>query len=113
MRAHCAVVASDPKIIIDENNVFASVDIAMLVTVSAEQRQRCLGASYLTDEEYSRDESVITVYYPNSSESLFSIAKKFHTSVAAIAEANRLTQSVFAESGSPIGTADVKKLLIK
>jgi hypothetical protein len=113
MRANCAVNVNDVKINIDENYVTSSADLTIYVTVTADKKQRCLGAAYLTDEEYSRDESVITVYYPEPSESLFSIAKKFHTSVTNIAESNRLTQSVFASAGTPIGNAEIKKLIIK
>ena len=113
MRVNCATNTSNVKISFDENNVYASVTLTAFVTLSSEMRQRCLGASYLTDEEYSRDESIVTVYYPESSESLFSIAKRFHTSVGEIAESNRLSESVFASSGAPIGGFEVKKLIIK
>lgn len=113
MRANCAVNANDAKINFDENSVYASCELAFYVTVTSEKRQRCLGASYLTDEEYEKDESVVTVYYPEPSESLFSIAKRFHTSVGRIAESNRLSESVFASQDEPLGKCDVKKLIIK
>ena len=113
MRVNCATNTSNVKISFDENNVYASVTLTTFVTLSSEMRQRCLGASYLTDEEHSRDESIVTVYYPEPSESLFSIAKRFHTSVGEIAESNRLSESVFASSGAPIGGFEVKKLIIK
>ena len=113
MRAYCVTNASDPKIYFDENNVYANVDVTSFVTLSAQKRQRCLGASYLTDEEYSGDASVVTVYYPDASESLFTIAKKFHTSVGEIAVSNKLTESAFASSDAPLGMHGVKKLLIK
>lgn len=113
MRVNCAANASNPKIYFDENNVYASADATFFITLSTQRRQRCLGASYLTDEEYIKDESVVTVYYPDPSESLFSIAKRFHTSVADIAESNRLSESVFASLDAPIGVASVKKLIIK
>ena len=93
--------------------MYANVDVTSFVTLSAQKRQRCLGASYLTDEEYSSDASVVTVYYPDASESLFTIAKKFHTSVGEIAVSNKLTESVFASSDAPLGMHGVKKLLIK
>ena len=50
---------------------------------------------------------------PDSTESLFDIAKKFHTSVGAIAESNRLTEAVFASSSQPLTASGVTKLLIK
>ena len=113
MRVNCAVNANDVKITFDENNAHASANLDLFVTVSSERRQRCLASSYLTDEEYARDASVVTVYYPEPSESLFSIAEKFHTSVESIAECNRLTESVFASSSESLGAHGIKKLLIK
>ena len=113
MRANCAINASEPKIYFDENNLYASADATFFLTLNAERRQRCLGASYLTDEEYNVDDSVVTVCYPEAGESLFSIAKRFHTSVLAIAESNRLSESVFASLGAPLGEHSVKKLIIK
>jgi hypothetical protein len=97
----------------DANLAIFSCVTSASVTVNSQKRQRCLGSSYLTDEEYLRDESVVTVYYPDSTESLFDIAKRFHTSVSSIAENNRLTQSVFASSLEPLGTFEIKKLIIR
>ena len=113
MRSNCTVNVNAVKVNIDENGAVVNLDISSFVTISTERRQRCLGASYLGDEEYERDDSVVTVYYPDSSESLFSIAKRFHTSVVSIAESNRLTESVFASLGEPLSNQNVKKLLIK
>ena len=101
------------KMDIDENGVVAMGEISASVSIVADKRQRCLGASYVTDDEYNSDDSVITVYYPDSTESLFDIAKKFHTSVGAIAESNRLTEAVFASSSQPLTASGVTKLLIK
>ena len=113
MRINCSVNANNVRINIDENNVCMSCDLDISLNVSSEKKQRCLGASYLTDEEYSREASVVTVYYPDASESLFGIAKRFHTSVGALARDNKLSESVFASSQLPLGTSDVKKLIIK
>ncbi|MBQ7343901.1 MAG: DUF3794 domain-containing protein [Clostridia bacterium] len=113
MRANCAVNATDAKIEFDENNVYASCELSAFVNLTSERRQRCLGASYATDEEFARDDSVVTVYYPDASESLFGIAKRFHTSVVSIAKANKLTESVFAFSSEPLSALGVGKLIIK
>ena len=113
MRPNCAVNTTDVKITLDENNVHATANLDLYITLNADKRQRCLGSSYLTDDEYLTDASVVTVYYPDTTESLFSIAEKFHTSVTRIAETNKLTESVFASASDPIGTHGIKKLLIK
>ena len=83
------------------------------MTVNSRKRQRCLGLSSVTDDEYSHDDSVVTVYYPDSSESIFSIAKHFHTSVRRIAEDNALSESVFASPHAPLSATGTKKLIIK
>ena len=113
MRAYCALNSENVKINFDENNVYAFATLTSFVTVTSDKRQRCLGTSYLTDEEFLDDDSVVTVYYPDASESLFSIAKRFHTSVGEIAESNRLSENVFASFGAPVGNFEVKKLIIK
>ena len=113
MRASYAVRLENVKMGVDDNSIVAIGDISAAVSILADRRQRCLGASYITDEEYNSDDSVITVYYTDKSESLFDIAKKFHTSVGAIAESNRLTEAVFASSSQPLTAFGVTKLLIK
>lgn len=47
--------------------------------------------SLIGEREYSKSSSEIRVYYPNSEETLFSVAKKYHTTSAKIAEDNGLT----------------------
>ena len=113
MRLNHALSSSNAKIEVVNGEVEASCDVLVRIDVNSDKRQRCLGASYVTEEEYERDDSVITVYYPDATESLFEIAKKFHTSTVAIAESNRLTETVFASSHKPLGTLGVGKLLIK
>ena len=113
MQTNCSVIASDVKMEFDENNVHVSCDLLTCVVLSSEHVQRCLGSSYVTDEEFLHDDSVVTVYYPDASESLYGIAKRFHTSVASIAESNRLTESVFATSTEPLSAAGITKLIIR
>lgn len=113
MRIKTTVDASGTKINLDDNSIMASVVLKTFVTLDSERKQRCLSASYITDEEYFKDDSVVTVYYPDASESLFSIAKRFHTSVVEIAESNSISESVFSSFDAPLGGSGVKKLLIK
>ena len=113
MRVNCSVSAEDVRMEIVDNAVIATCVLCSSVNVVSDKKRRCLGSSYATDEEYARDDSVVTVYYPDTSESLFEIAKKFHTSVGNIAECNRLSESVFSSSRQPLSGAGVKKLIIK
>lgn len=63
----------------------------------------------VSDLESSADVACITVYYPGEDETLFEIAKKFHTSVAQIAADNRLSVET---ASSEISSFKVKRLLI-
>ena len=110
MRVDHHTSVKDVRMEIDNGRVISRATLLTCVNVSANKRTRCLGASYVTDEEYLRDESVLTVYYPDPGESLFEIAKRYHTSVRTIAESNRLTEAVFSTPSAPLG---VSKLIIK
>lgn len=112
-RVFCHIFVSDEKMEMDNGRVLLSALLTSRVSVYSERKQRCLGACYLTDEEYDKDPSVVTVYYPEPGESIFGVAKKFHTSVSRIAEDNSLTESVFASPHSPLLAFGLKKLVIK
>lgn len=62
------------------------------------------------DNEYHDTPSVIRVYYPEANESLFDIAKAYHTTAAKIAADNNLDIAASSISDAPLG---VKKLIIK
>ena len=98
---------------VDANRVEAAYTVCTSVSAFEDKKTRRLVSSYVTDEEYSHDGSVVTVYYPDTAENLFDIARKFHTSTRSIAESNRLSESVFVSSTTALGTFGVGKLIIK
>lgn len=71
--------------------------------------RRMRACNVTADLEGESNAACITVYYPDAEESLFSIAKKFHTSVQRIAEDNRLSVET---ASSEISSLNVKRLLI-
>lgn len=113
MRVECSAVSLDDKIVSTENGVLASAALLITVTLNSNKRQRCLGACSLTDERYEKEKSVVIAYYPDSSESIFEIAKRFRTSPLKIAEDNALSESAFAAKDAPVSSFGYKKLLIK
>jgi hypothetical protein len=62
------------------------------------------------EAEYVNTLSKITVYYPDGEESLFDIAKKFHTSAGKLAEDNGLTEAAMASGNT---ACDAKRLIIR
>ena len=66
----------------------------------------------LKGESYKSEGAKITVYYPTKNETLFSVAKRFHTSTVKVAKDNGITESVFSEENSGGSLSGVKKLII-
>ncbi len=109
----CDMNAKSIKAECDNEHLYLSCDADMKVRCTANKKERVVTECYATDTEYVRDDSVITVYYPERSESLFSVARKFHTSVTKIAADNLLTEAVFMSPDSSLTAMGTKKLLIK
>ncbi len=97
---------------IDRDVIDVSADIGIAITVTKEETlSRLSSMSVLTDTMYENCASRITVYYPSADEDLFTVAKKFHTTVKEIAVNNALTESVLSrQDGKP---QPLGKLIIK
>ena len=74
---------------------------------------RMTECSIVGEEEYKPTLSRISVYYPEEEETLFDIAKKFHTTSAKIASDNKLDEAVVAMTDTPVLNSNVKKLIIR
>jgi hypothetical protein len=98
---------------VDSNKLYASCNIESVVTVCQQSCETVLVSSTMReDEKYEKVGATVTVYYPDESDTLFSVAKKFRTSGLKIARDNDISETVFAaenESGSLKG---IKKILI-
>lgn len=75
--------------------------------------RRLKACNTIGDTEYSNSISCITVYYPEENETLFEIAKKFHTTSAKIAGDNNLSEPAVMTPDAPGSLAGVKKLIIR
>ena len=107
------IFAHSPTASMDANKIYTGCVLDCTVVVGEEKCQRVLsGISARENEKYAALGSSITVYYPHPSETLFSVAKRFHTSSLKIARDNDISDVVFASS-NPEGTLlGVKKLII-
>ena len=113
MHINCHSNVTNLSLNLDANHLGVALTLCTSVGVLADKKRRHLAASYITDEEYTLDDSIVTVYYPDASEKLFDIARKFHTSTRSIAECNRLTEAVFSSSQDTLCALGVSKLIIK
>ncbi len=113
MSIKAKISMTDERAECDADSVYVSAQAHLELMLIGEQRTGCLTSCYLTDEEYSHEGSTVTVYYPSADETLFSVAKRFHTSVHAIARDNALSESVFSSLGEPLRALGTKKLIVK
>ncbi len=65
------------------------------------------------DEPYVREEGTVTVVYPKDGDTLFSLAERYHTTPAALAEANRLGEMTNEEAAEPNSLDGIAFLLIE
>lgn len=104
------IYLSHVKGYIDAERVFGTAKMNLSISVISSESERLLSTfSAREDLPFEKRGSRISVYYPSDDESLFSVAKKFHTTVAKVALDNSLTQSVSGGAKAPL---DAKKLMI-
>lgn len=98
---------------LDANKIYASCTLESSVTVCEERKEKILSSSQIKEgESYKSSGAKITVYYPSSDDTLFSVAKRFHTSSLKVARDNDISESVFASSNPEGKLTGVKKLII-
>lgn len=98
----------------DSEKLYFSLPVRVLYLADSDKKLRYVAACEKRDElTFSKSASVITVYYPDRGETLFGIAKKFHTTVRDIAVANSLSEACVSGEGSCESLSGIKRLLIK
>lgn len=98
---------------LDQDKLHATCMLESTVTVSEEKSCRILASmSHKEGEKYESDASLITVYYPTDGDTLFSVAKRFHTSGLKLAKDNDISELVFASDNPSGALGGVKKLII-
>ena len=98
---------------VDDGNLIVDAVLDLLLTAASEKSVKILSSSTArVGEEYDKTGGVITVYYPNESDTLFSVAKRFHTSGLKIARDNDVSDQVFAVENENGTLKGIRKLLI-
>ncbi len=108
-----AVSVTFPRIESDSTTLYPSATIGVHTSIVLSRRESCITASNLTGEVIEHDRSLVRVYYPTAGETLFDVAKKFHTSCEKIGGDNELTESVMAGEGGKGSLVGIKNLIIK
>ena len=114
VRAEIMPVAHSAEGYIEGDNLCLSVCVMLDAAVYENKRYRVLSSIEATDETFeSFGGKTVFVYYPDADDTLFSVARKFHTTTERIAIDNALTEAAVADKSAPSSLVGVNKLIIK
>ena len=97
---------------LDNEKLYATCSIDCSVMAVEDRCERILSSMSVKDEESEEKTASITVYYPTSEDTLFSVAKRFRSSRVKIAKDNGVTEKVFSSDNPHGSLAGIKKLII-
>ena len=98
---------------LDASKLYASCNLETVITVCEEKEKKILSSCNKKEgESFASVGAGITVYYPCEGDTLFSVAKRFHTSSLKVARDNDVAESVFAADNPEGKLIGIKKLLI-
>ena len=111
-RAECTLNVLSVDVDADATHLYPILTFSTVCTVLGDEKLPCLVASNTLGEPIDREDGVVTVYYPDRSDTLFSVAKKFHKKLVALASDNALSESAFSSPHSPQSLDGVESLII-
>ena len=110
----CAdILLTDSNVTLDADKIYIKACICANMHLLSSRNVRYVSSSVLTDEVYEDVGADVVVYYPESGESLFDVARTFHTPLLKIASDNSLSESAFRSPDSASSLAGIRKLIIK
>ena len=99
---------------IDGDNVCLSATVMLDAAVYEKKSYKTLASIEATEEVFeSFDGKTIYVYYPDADDTLFSVARKFHTTTEKIAIDNALTEAAVADKNGSSSLLGIGKLIIR
>lgn len=109
---YASVVSADA--IIEEDTLRLTAALVIESHLYGREEVRVLSSLVATEEEIAPiPKNKVYVYYPDAEDTLFDVARKFHTTAERIAIDNALTESAFAKRGERDSLASVERLIIK
>ena len=97
------ISAEDARADMDADRVYLASDIKLDILIFDEKCERivteCKGCA---EERYPAEKGTVKVYYPDSEEDAFTVARKFHVSVARLCENNSITTETASSENSSV-----------
>ena len=108
-----SISVSDVTCEVDSNNIYLKLNKHISTTVVASKNLKVLLAtSAKEDIKFEKKPGRITVYYPEAKDTLYSVAKEFHTTKEKLLIDNSIAISTVATPDGEVSLSDVKRLII-
>lgn len=112
-RAECAVNVLCADVELDADTVYPRATVCAYISLVEDRRITRLAVSNKRGERLEGENCRVHVVFPSSSDTLFEIAKRYHTTVAHVAAVNALTEECVSTSAHPSSLSGIKRLIIK
>ena len=113
LRYECYAEATDAVITVDGDNLYPECNVRFYISAVRDRNEKILAAASATEDKYEKTPARVTVYFPEESDTLFSVSKKFHASLLAVASDNALSEDCLSTPSAKTSLYGVKKLIIK
>ena len=108
------VVMSDVKGRVEDGRVVLSARLNYTAKLTSKDKYRYLSEiDSIGEPEEKKKNGKISVYYPDTEDTLFDVARKFRTTAERVAIDNSLTEAAIADGCSPASLVGVDMLIIK
>ena len=113
-RVECKAYPIDVEFLIDTDKIIANCSLSVYYKVYKDSSLRRIKSCVVDGEERGEKcSSLIKVYYPKSSDTLFDVARKYHTTCRKIASDNSLSEECLSSLDKEGSLSGVKRIIIR
>ena len=114
IRPHISLVATSCEGRVGEDDISLTAELGIeLDLISSTTYHRLCRIDAVGEAQARDNQGRILVYYPDREDTLFSVARRFHTTPRRVAIDNALTESALADRGGASSLLGVERLIIK
>ena len=114
IKPHISLVATSCEGRVGEDGISLTAELGIdLDLISTATYHRLSRIDAVGEAQVHDSQGRILVYYPDRDDTLFSVARRFHTTPKKVAIDNALTESALADRGDSSSLHGVERLIIK
>lgn len=105
-----SIFLSDESVMVDSENVYLKANATLEISLSKHREAEALSCARVSSSEaYTKNPARISVYYPEEGDTLYAVAKAYHTTKEKLLSDNSALAEVVAKDGK---ISSVKRLII-